>query len=164
MSHPSVTIKILYSDPSPLLRVVSLRILRRIMAHPRPYRSLAALYRYTRSPLNHDTKFCIATLSLARLCARALPHAPRAGRPYRRPLSRPYRMPPGRVVAESPAPRPASPTLCHDTIHCIMTQMGSSPSGLCTFFFFLILDYLPKISQPPKVLISPMLFIKHTST
>ena len=32
------------------------------------------------------------------------------------------------------------------------------------FFFHLILDYLPKISQPPKVLISPMLFIKHTST
>ena len=31
--------------------------------------------------------------------------------------------------------------LCHDTIHCIVTQMGSSPSSLCFFFsfFFLIL-------------------------
>ena len=26
--------------------------------------------------------------------------------------------------------------LCHDTIHCIVTQMGSNPSSLCFFFFF----------------------------
>ena len=25
--------------------------------------------------------------------------------------------------------------LCHDTIHCIVTQMGNSPSSLCNFFF-----------------------------
>ena len=25
--------------------------------------------------------------------------------------------------------------LCHDTIHCIVTQMGNSPSSLCFFFF-----------------------------
>ena len=32
------------------------------------------------------------------------------------------------------------------------------------FFFHLIMDYLSKIPQPPKVLISHMLFLKHTST
>ena len=37
-------------------------------------------------------------------------------------------------------------------------------SSIHNFFFHFILDYLPKISQPPKVLIPPMLFIKHTST
>ena len=47
-----------------------------------------------RSPLNHDTMFCIATPLGQAMRACALPHAPRAGRLYRRPyhgLIRPCR-------------------------------------------------------------------------
>ena len=41
--------------------------------------------------------------------------------------------------------------LCHDTIHCIVTQMGSSPSSLCFFFFFFSFFFLiPATGKPPK--------------
>ena len=87
------------------LPCVSQRSLAMSQGAGRRIAALAALYCDTRPPLRHYTKFCIATLSLARPCARALPHAPRASRPYRRPLSRPYRRPPGRAVAVSwPSP------------------------------------------------------------
>ena len=44
---------------------------------------------------------------------------------------------PDRVVAPFAVPRPISLALCHNTIHCIVTQMGSSPSsGLLSIFFF----------------------------
>ena len=42
----------------------------------------------------------------------------------------PYR---GHALA---APRPVSLALCHDTLHCIVTQMGSSPSRCLLSIFF----------------------------
>ena len=87
----------------------------------------------------HDTKLCIATLipngqALARVSL-----AFRAVLPYRG-ASLPYR---GRAVAVSwrAAGRIVAPVarlvcLCHDSMHCIVTQMGSSPSSLCTSVFF----------------------------
>ena len=43
---------------------------------------------------------------------------------------------PGRVVAPRLRPGHTSPSQCHDTIHCIMTQMGSSPFLVSAPFFF----------------------------
>ena len=61
---------------------------------------------------SHNTKFCIATISLARPCARALPHAQRAGRPYhglyRGRIAGPAAHQLDRVVAPLAVPRPAS--------------------------------------------------------
>ena len=101
------------------------RLLRRIVAHARPYRSVAthhvtaylAIHQLTRSPSCHDTPIRITTQSpTVKPCAHA-----------RRPTVS-WRMH-GRVVAESlpyhgpPAtPSPVVSLACHGTIHCIVTQ------------------------------------------
>ena len=93
-----------------------------------------------RSPLSHDTMFCIATPPGQVMRTRALLHAPRAGRPcrglYRGPTT-PCR---GCGLAVSWPLQLCLAALCHDKIHCIVTQMGSSPSSslLSRFFFSLI--------------------------
>ena len=46
-------------------------------------------------------------------------------------------------------------------LHTVKPQKKKKSST--HFFFHLILDYLLKISQPPKVLFSPMLLTKHTN-
>ena len=99
---------------------------------------IAAILRHKSRP-QPRYNFCIATPSSARPRMRA------AARPYARACrivalpgriarlyhkhARPYRGP-------YCMPSPASPTLCHNTIHCIVTQMGSSPFRCQKNIFF----------------------------
>ena len=121
----------------------------------------------------HDTKLCIVTLT-PNQAARALLAVSWPSLAVSWDVlwpSRPYR-------GLSPAPKPASPALCHDTNCCTFfflfffssffffyfTHYKTLEKNFFTsFFFHLILDYLLKISQPPKVLFSPMLLTKHTN-
>ena len=76
----------------------------------------------------------------------------RAGRPCRRPCWS-YRgagstvswLSPGRVVAPRLRPGHTSPAQCHDTIHCIVTQMGSSPFPVSAPFYFLFFIFFQHI-------------------
>ena len=56
----------------------------------------------------------------------------------------------GRVVGRSPAPRPASSTLCHNTIHSIVTQKNNGPTSLC-LFFFIFYFFILATGKPPKI-------------
>ena len=63
---------------------------------------------------------------------------------------------PGRVVSPCLRPSHASPALCHDTIHCIVTQMGSSPfpvSFLHIFFSHLFFFSFQLLENHPKKII-----------
>ena len=62
---------------------------------------------------------------------------------------------PSRVVAPRLRPGHTSPAQCHDTIHCIVTQMGSSPFLVSASFFFFffshqIFFFIPTIGKSPK--------------
>ena len=48
---------------------------------------------------------------------------------------------PGRVEAPRLGPGHTSPSQCHDTIHCFVTQMGSSPFPVSAPFFFFHSSY-----------------------
>ena len=59
----------------------------------------------------------------------------------------------GRVMAPWLRSGHASPALCHDTIHCIVTQMCSRPfpvSFLRIFFFTPFFFLIPATGKPPK--------------
>ena len=138
----------------------------------RPYRSTLLLCRSTVSQpcyaiLRHNghpsaTIQCfVSQLHVVRPCARALPHASRVGLPCRRPyrcptmpccgLIRPYRgtSPTRPLCAVLP-----HQALCHDTLHCIVTQhrqTGSSPSNyLLRRFFFSFFFFVPATARPQK--------------
>ena len=60
---------------------------------------------------------------------------------------------PDRVVAPRLRPGHTSPAQCHDTIHCIVTQMGSSPFPISTLFFFstyIFFLLIPATGKSPK--------------
>ena len=94
------------------------------------------------------------------MCACGMPHAPRAGRPYRGLYRGPATPCRGRALALSwPSPARLG-LLCHNTMefHCIVTQMGSSSSSFCfcnlpfffhTIFFFFYSSYW-KTTQKKK--------------
>ena len=112
--------------------------LRRIVAHcctvSQPWLRCIATQR---SPLSHITMFCIATPPAQAMRALALPYAPHAGWPCRGLYRGPTMSCRGRGLAVSWPLQLCPATLCHDTIHCIVTHMGSSPSScLLSFFFF----------------------------
>ena len=175
MSHPSITIQILYRDLSPLPRVVSLRRApcrhagRRVVAHPGPYRGascsvlwcilrrIAALLRCIvtqRSPHSATIQnFCIATSASLAMRARSLSHALHACQLCRSLYRGPAKPCRGRGLAVSWPLQLCPTSLCHDTIHCIVTQMGSSSSSwlLSSFFFFsLIFFFICSTRRPPK--------------
>ena len=91
-----------------------------------------------RSPLSHDTMFCIATPPSQAMHARVLLNALLAGRSCRGLYHGPTKSCRGRGLAISWPLQLCPAALCHDTIHCIVTQMGSSLSSclLSIFFFF----------------------------
>ena len=136
---PGHETKIVSRDNS-LLCAVSLRVARAqrcIVAHPASYRSLYRCpYCDINATLSHDT-ILVSRHSLARACARALPHALRAGRPCRGLYRGPTTPCHGRGLAVSWPLQLCPAALCHDTIHCIVTQMGSSLSNcLLSRIFF----------------------------
>ena len=115
---------------------------RRIVAHRGHVAAcIAAILRYKSRPYP-QYKVCIVTRPLVKPCARALSHAPRVGLSYRgllmvvswRRLGRvveqaqPCR---GRVLAVSWSPGYAQDCCVTIQFHCILTQMGSSPSSFC---------------------------------
>ena len=94
--------------------------------------SLTVLYRDT--TVARHPRFCIATP----LGQAMLAHAGWSCRGLYRGTTTPCR---GRGLAVS-WPLQLCPTaLCHDTIHCIMTQMGSSPSNCLLSRFFLFFSH-----------------------
>ena len=86
---------------------------------------IAAILRHKSWP-QPQYKF-VSRLPLARSCARARCRTLCEQADLVVDRSWPYRRHARRYRGPCCTPSPASPTLCHDIIHCIMTQMGSSP-------------------------------------
>ena len=106
-----------------------------------------------RSPLSHDTMFCIATPPSQAMHARVLLNALLAGRSCRGLYHGPTKSCRGRGLAISWPLQLCPAALCHDTIHCIVTQMGSSLSSCLLSIFFFSHQFfflIPATGKPPK--------------
>ena len=101
------------------------------------------------APLSHDTNFCIATHSWPGH-ARTLSHAPRAGRPCRRPcrgLIRPYRRRARSFVAMSWLTMHALVLLCHAmSRYSLLYRDQAWVLGSSQFFF----HFFPPTGRAPK--------------